>query len=392
MNAPYQSEQYAGFIDRIRQAPNDDVIRRVASDWLRDQGQEDRASFIECQLEIAELEKASGGKLPMRSVKCREIRADQRPSLPNTMEGIYGRGYYHQPTRIEFRATTECVERFEIGEVVQLDCNAQFNRFSAICMIAEVRPDLPHACMFLIAVPTDIPENFDRWRELKGEEERLWRGNATPACYADMWCLSVGIDLIHDVKPLVGGPTSHSRGFLESIRIRGADWITHAEQILRLNPVRKVCIVGDVNYGHLQKIILWMDLQCDELGPKWIPRPNIDRVRKERPPFGEGPASWADQHQRHIEAVFADRWPGIEFTFEREGHTLEQAHEAAVRMMGERWGVPAHLLGDASNQNYASASSAIPPGLYFGNESITVDEANPRPIVGESFTVELPFD
>jgi uncharacterized protein (TIGR02996 family) len=50
MTDVYTHPQYLGFINRIRQSPDDDVVRRVCSDWLEEQGEEDRAAFIRCQL------------------------------------------------------------------------------------------------------------------------------------------------------------------------------------------------------------------------------------------------------------------------------------------------------------------------------------------------------
>jgi hypothetical protein len=89
------------------------------------------------------------------------------------------------------------------------------------------------------------------------------------------------------------------RGFIESLRIRGADWIEHAEKILRLNPVRKVSILMGAGWG-------------------W-------------------PSDWSGQ------------WPGIEFTFEREqgwqpSEDYNLLTSNAVEAIGQQLAVPPHIF------------------------------------------------
>lgn len=59
MTAPeciYQHPTWLAFVRRIRETPDDDLPRRVAGDWLRDQGEWERAEFIDVQCEIARLD------------------------------------------------------------------------------------------------------------------------------------------------------------------------------------------------------------------------------------------------------------------------------------------------------------------------------------------------
>jgi uncharacterized protein (TIGR02996 family) len=45
-----------GFLDAIREAPEDDTPRRIFADWLEDNGWPDRAAFVRLQLLSAEHE------------------------------------------------------------------------------------------------------------------------------------------------------------------------------------------------------------------------------------------------------------------------------------------------------------------------------------------------
>lgn len=59
----------------ILERPEDDVVRRVFADYLRDNGEETRADFIEVQLELAEMEPcASSGNW----IKCVELPSECR--------------------------------------------------------------------------------------------------------------------------------------------------------------------------------------------------------------------------------------------------------------------------------------------------------------------------
>ena len=68
MVSPYDSPEYPRFIAAIAAALDDDAPRERCADWLREHGEHDRADFIECQLELAKLERESGGRLSVKVV------------------------------------------------------------------------------------------------------------------------------------------------------------------------------------------------------------------------------------------------------------------------------------------------------------------------------------
>ena len=88
-------------------------------------------------------------------------------------------------------------------------------------------------------------------------------------------------------KPAVG---VYIRGFVEEIRLSAADWVTHADEIIKRNPIRKVTITTSSFYLN----------------------------------FTEG------------------RWPGIEFTFERVSERRAYTQEEIDRMI-----VPHRLVNTA---------------------------------------------
>jgi uncharacterized protein (TIGR02996 family) len=221
---PYSHPRYAAFIDAIRARPDDDLPRLMCADWLREQGEEDRAEFIQVQCRIAELEREVSGKMP----------------------------------------------------------------------------------------PPPSKQDRDEWRELKRRERKLHLPNYS----AHLKTL-----------PLISHPTGYPnrigiysgdgyvefvRGFVDSLRIRGADWITHADAILRINPVRKVTLVG---------------------GP-----PIVEKFRKHRPVGNDG--LWE-----------CEKWPGIAFAFERESdytHPTEAGYNhingVILDRIAQSLAVPSHLI------------------------------------------------
>lgn len=82
--------------------------------------------------------------------------------------------------------------------------------------------------------------------------------------------------------------TKYVRGFVEEIHLPAADWVKHAAEILKRNPIRKVALTDD-----------------------W--RPYVDAT------------PWEAE------------WPGIEFTFERRG--IYSRDESIQRTIGELGGM-----------------------------------------------------
>lgn len=196
--SPYDHPEYLAFIDRIRERPDDDNTRLICADWLEEQGKGDRATFIRCQIEKAELE----------------------------------------------RAFSSCKTCDGSGKNLMSPCPCTVRRH--------------------------------RWRELAKIEEELWKDRSE-------WMQAIEI---------VSSPT-YSRGFLESLRIRGADWVEHSAEILKRNPVRKVTIV----------------------------MPGL-------------PYNW--------DRITNPNYPGIEFTFEREEPAFQsmflgQWVDESVEMTRQQW-------------------------------------------------------
>ena len=55
-----REDESRGFIEAIRDAPEDDTHRLVYADWLEDHGDSDRAEFIRVQCELARPPRTDG--------------------------------------------------------------------------------------------------------------------------------------------------------------------------------------------------------------------------------------------------------------------------------------------------------------------------------------------
>lgn len=168
----------------------------------------------------------------------------------------------------------------------------------------------------------DNPLSFEwcqackRIEELKREEERLHGANYSAHL---------------ETLPLISHPTGYHdrigiysgngyvqfvRGFVENIRIRGADWIERHEAILRCNPVRKVAFTA---WPHSEVLISHGMIGIIESG---LPRG----------------AQTAQEATAALCKGYGAVWPGIEFTFEREADlswtTQGTAAEAVQRRIG----------------------------------------------------------
>jgi uncharacterized protein (TIGR02996 family) len=199
----YDSPEYAAFIARIREQPDDDLPRLVAADWLEEQGEAELAEFVRVQVELALLR----------------------------------------------------------------------NRHT----------------------------NWRRVRELMSEEKRLHHANY----HAHLHTL-----------PIISHPTAYPnrigiysgdgyvefvRGFVGIVRIRGCDWIEHADAILRLNPVRLVYVF---DCPAMPRYELLTEVQQAAMSNIRI----MERMT----------------HRETIDVlsrVYAVMWPGIKFTFETGGNS-----------------------------------------------------------------------
>lgn len=56
MTAIWETEDYQQFLARIRERPDDDVVRLVFADWLEERGEGERAEFVRVQCELANVQ------------------------------------------------------------------------------------------------------------------------------------------------------------------------------------------------------------------------------------------------------------------------------------------------------------------------------------------------
>jgi uncharacterized protein (TIGR02996 family) len=141
---PYDSPEYAAFIARIREQPDDDLPRLVAADWLEEQSEAERAALIRVQIQ-------RGGilfldNLPLRIIQRGNTYLDKWVACSSGHKGVKG-----------------------------------------------------WSKLFIHTLPRPLP-----------------------SCRYDA-----------EIR----------RGFLESLSICGAEWVKHADAILRVHPVRKVWTV-----------------------------------------------------------------------------------------------------------------------------------------------------
>jgi len=273
----YSLPKYAEFIRSIREAPDDDLPRMVCSDWLEEQGEAERAEFIRCQVEKSRLERESGGKLPVKEV----IDDFDRRLTPNAV----GRQTVEMRTgnfKPQLAVGNIATLKRRTGAAIRGDWRVHWieQRGRAYARFWHTE--------FEQAPPCPLR---DRWRELAKLEGELlpyqW-------CWPAVVRVGQPCELMIDTAPGSAFQqkgtieATYSRGFLESIRIRGADWITHADEIVKRNPVRKVVIVGN-----------------------W--------------PIADFASPWTQE--RYKRELKHKDYPGIEFTFEREEYSYSVARE-----------------------------------------------------------------
>ena len=105
---------------------------------------------------------------------------------------------------------------------------------------------------------------------------------------------------------------TYIRGFVESIHLPAADWVKHADAILKRNPIRKVTLTGASWYGDG----LFYDTDANASGSAF---------------FDAGGSQIINLSQN----MFA-MWPGIVFTFERANYGKE--YQDVLRANAERHG------------------------------------------------------
>ena len=91
----------AAFVSAILDNPADDTVRLVFADWLEEHGEPERAEFIRCQIEAANLPALQRAKSkPHKRAKALLRKYDQAwrtalglPSAEGESEGKYERGF-----------------------------------------------------------------------------------------------------------------------------------------------------------------------------------------------------------------------------------------------------------------------------------------------------------
>lgn len=173
------SERQA-FLEAICREPAEDVHRLVFADWLDEHGEPERAEFIRVQCELARTD-------PFDGWECKVC--GNRPVLEGDFDGgvcAHGKG---------------CYTLFEDGG------------------------------------GDEFIETSERYRELRRRERELF-----PCLYRS----GLPGSFIPNLDGLTGRPGPHAhyrRGFAEHVfNITAADWLQHADSILRENPVTKVTL------------------------------------------------------------------------------------------------------------------------------------------------------
>jgi uncharacterized protein (TIGR02996 family) len=86
MSNVYELPEWSGFLAAIRAAPDDDLPRLVAADWLEEHGEVDRAEFIRVQCELARRPKCleSGHSCE----RCADLRRIERRWVAKNRQSI----------------------------------------------------------------------------------------------------------------------------------------------------------------------------------------------------------------------------------------------------------------------------------------------------------------
>ncbi len=237
----YDTPRYADFIDQIRANPDDDNIRLVCSDYLEESGEAERAEFIRCQVWAAELERNSGGRLPVINIKrgvgsatwidCEKISelGEERLNVRKIGDSIAKRG---NVVHVRYdNKERDCIVALAVKNPRVRSVNG------------EIRAGYEYVLQHAPAC-----ETRDRWRALKAREAELWhygspgtwvdRMNSVMECYHCIPEETISNEKARE--PIL----IYTRGFCERITIRAADWDAHGTEIMRRNPVRSVVITG----------------------------------------------------------------------------------------------------------------------------------------------------
>ncbi len=241
----YDSREFEAMITAIKAAPDGDLPRLIAADFLEENNQPERAEFIRCQVWAAELERNSGGRLPVKVFE----NASYGTSTPSRMQSLhYPRKRNELNQRILELATNE-KPKFEPGDIVEIknDIRGQVYGESIEGDWVAKWVGVPLNSQWLWyseLVRAPACETRDRWRALKARGKELLEENRSEwlkdsPLQMDAWSLDEPMqDYVY------GARCRFVRGFVELLTIRAADWDAHGTEIMRRNPVRSVVITG----------------------------------------------------------------------------------------------------------------------------------------------------
>lgn len=260
-------------------APDADTPRLVYADWCDDHGQPERAAFIRVQVELARLIVR-----PLAEVMLHPNPASSQAIGPGLVSGTLG----GSPEGVVAGATVDWTASAGLDQADWF--------YTGVGVVESVGQDRYGLRVRLRPIPNEgsRPERDAaraKRRELRvrarqlfataGQWQHEWAGPAAPVIPGQEWDDRL---------------SWFSRGFIETVVCSAADWLAHADAIVKAHPVRAVALTTL-------------------------------------------PAGMAAGFAAHW---FADRWPRI--TFMLPPSTLElQAHRMATRVAVSR-----ELLADAA--------------------------------------------
>lgn len=152
--------EHEGFVRAITEAPDDDTPRLIYSDWLEENGDEERARFIRLQVEAAQLEEFDPrrGILEARAKQILERREPEWSSaLGLNAEGNYFRRGFLDEVFLSARVFLDRGEELcrrapvtglELGDSSANDCKA-LARSALLSRLRSLTPSPEHAAVLL---------------------------------------------------------------------------------------------------------------------------------------------------------------------------------------------------------------------------------------------------
>lgn len=117
--SPYEREDWKGFIEAIRRAPDDDLPRLVAADYLEENGEARHAELIRLQCELAKratpvcCERPKGPSIvaPVMRCRCQPCRMKRRENQLLAYKADWLRGMLHVGHRLHSWWVQDCAAK-----------------------------------------------------------------------------------------------------------------------------------------------------------------------------------------------------------------------------------------------------------------------------------------